>query len=395
MIEAANDVLAGADRVSRRADFRRRSAGDGEAIAVEQAFIQKHFHERGQAADADKRGHDVFAAGPKVGEDGNAFADFGEVVEVEFDTGAVGDGEEMEDGVGRTTEGDDDGDGVFEGLAGEDIAGADAEAEEAMDGGAGAHGVLFFRGGDGGLRGAVGEAHAEGLDGAGHGVGGVHAAAGTGAGDGAGFELLEIGVGHFAGSVGAHGLEDGDDVDVAFLEAAGENGAAVDEDGGAIEAGDGHQATGHVFVASANGNEAIEELAAHDGFDGIGDDFAGDEGVFHALRAHGDAVGDGDGVKDERLATGLGAAFRGGDGELVDVDVAGRDLAPGGGDADLGFLEIGAVEADGVKHGAALRALGGVDEVARPVAMEGGAGLGGLFRGRFHEPTSLPGGGGQ
>ena len=322
------------------------------------------------AADAAEGGHDVLAAGLEVGEHGHAFADAGEVVDGELDVGGVGDGEKMEHGVGRAAEGDDDGDGIFKRLLREDVAGADAEIEQAMDGGAGAGGVFFLRAGDGGLGGAVGQAHAEGLDGAGHGVGGVHAAAGAGAGDGALLELDQLGIAEALAGRRGIGLEHGHDIDVALLEAAGEDGAAVDEDGGAVEARDGDHAAGHVLVAAADGNQAVEELAAHDGLDGVGDDFAGDEGILHALRAHGDAVGDGDGIKDERLAAGLGHALGGGKGELVDVDVAGGDLAPGGGDADLGFLEVAAIEADGVEHGAAL---GVADNAGGPVAMEGGA----------------------
>ena len=55
---------------------------------------------------------------------------------------------------------------------------------------------------------------------------------------------------------------------------------------------------------------------------------------------------------------------------LVDVDVAGRDLAPGRGDADLRFGEILGLEADGVEHGTAGGALGAVEH-------DGGMGAGG------------------
>ena len=41
-------------------------------------------------------------------------------------------------------------------------------------------------------------------------------------------------------------------------------------------------AAGHVLVATANGHKAVHALAADDGLDGIGDDFAGDERIFHA-----------------------------------------------------------------------------------------------------------------
>jgi hypothetical protein len=103
----------------------------------------------------------------------------------------------MEHGVGRAAERDDHGDGVFEGLAGHDVERADAEAEQAMHGCARAQGVVLLFRRDGVLGGAVGEAHAERLDRAGHGVGRVHTAAGTGAGDGHGLERGKRAVAHF------------------------------------------------------------------------------------------------------------------------------------------------------------------------------------------------------
>ena len=46
---------------------------------------------------------------------------------------------------------------------------------------------------------------------------------------------------------------------------------------------------------------------------------------------------------------------------FVDVDVARRDLAPRGGDADLRTGKILTLEADGVEHGAARGAVGAVE----------------------------------
>jgi hypothetical protein len=46
------------------------------------------------------------------------------------------------------------------------------------------------------------------------------------------------------------------------------------------------------------------------------------------------------------------------------VDVAGGDLAPCAGDADLAFAEVGSLEADGVEHGAAGGAFRAIDELA-------------------------------
>ena len=48
--------------------------------------------------------------------------------------------------------------------------------------------------------------------------------------------------------------------------------------------------------------------------------------------------------------------------EAVDVDVAGRHLAPRRADADLGFGEVVAGEADRVQHGAARGSFGTVED---------------------------------
>lgn len=179
----------------------------------------------------------------------------------------------------------------------------------------------------------------------------------------------------------ADGLEDGDDVEVFFLAfdggAAGKDGAAIHEHGRAIHAGHGHEAAGHVFVTTADGDEAVHAFAADDGLNRVGDDFAGDEGVFHTLGAHGDAVGNGDGVKNDAFAAGGVDAFGSLDGELVDVDVARGDLAPSGGDADLGFGEVGFFKSDGVKHGAARGTVWAVNNLA-------GEWAGGVFHRREH-----------
>jgi len=286
----------------------------------------------------------------------------------------------VENEIGGATERGADEDGVFERLARHDIAGLDAALEEVHDGGAGAFAIAALFLADGELRAAVGKAHAEDLDGGGHCIRGIHTAAGAGTGDGAGLDLLEAGGVEFALGVFADGFEDGDDVEGLFLVAiagreAGKDRAAVNEDGGAVEAGDGDHRAGHVFVAAADRDEAVETFGGDGGFDGVGDDLAGHEAVTHALRAHRDAVGDGDGVEIDRFAAGVGDALLGVLAEVAEVDVARRHVARGRGDGDLGLLEIGVGETDGAEHGAGGRAVITVDD-------HGGMGPGDLVRGR-------------
>ena len=96
----------------------------------------------------------------------------------------------------------------------------------------------------------------------------------------------------------------------------------------------------HVLVAAADRHEAIHSLAADDRFNGVGNDFAGNQRVFHPLGAHRDAVGNGDGIEDDRFAAcGVGAGF-GLARQFVDVHVARRNHAPGRSDADHRLGEI-------------------------------------------------------
>ena len=152
---------------------------------------------------------------------------------------------------------------------------------------------------DGVLRGAVGQGHAERFDRGGHGVGGVHAAAGARAGN-RGRSISSSPSPVIFPVACAPTASNTETMSRRCV--PGQNGAAIDEDGRTIQARHGHRAAGHVLVATADGDEAVEARGTHDGFDGIGDDFARDERVFHAFGAHGDAVGDGDGVEEHALA---------------------------------------------------------------------------------------------
>ena len=154
-----------------------RLAGHGHAVAVQETGGEQVLHQGDDATDLDELGHQVFSARLEIGEDGNPFADLGEVVDGKFHAGRVGDGKKMEDGIGGTAEGDHDGDGVLESLAGHDVKGADSPLQEVDHGRACLSAVLDLVAGDRCLRGTVWEAHPHRLDGTGHGVGRVHAAA--------------------------------------------------------------------------------------------------------------------------------------------------------------------------------------------------------------------------
>ena len=258
----------------------------------------------------------------------------------------------MQHGVGGAAQDGDQHHRVFKCLAGHDVARLDVLFEKIADGGSGSYALVEFQGIFGGGRRTVGQGHAEHLDGRGHGVGGVHASAGARAGDGVADDIATLGFIDVAGEKFAVALEGGDNVEFfMFRGAAGADGASVDHQAGAIEASHGHDAAGHVLIAAGDGDGGVVPLAAHDGFDGIGDQVARLERKAHAVGAHGDAVADADGVEahaDEARGFHSLFYFRR---EVEQVHVARIAFEPDAGDADLRFGQISLSHAGGVEHG--------------------------------------------
>ena len=142
-----------------------------------------------------------------------------------------------------------------------------------------------------------------------------------------------------------------DDIDGLFSVNSGQDTAAINENRRSIEPGDRHHAAGHVFVASADGDEAIHAFSCHDGFDAIGNYFPGNQAVAHAFGAHADPIGNSDGAEIYSFATGIiGSPSRMGS-ELVNVHVARRQVASGRGDRDLWLGEVFIGKSDRSQHG--------------------------------------------
>ena len=99
-------------------------------------------------------------------------------------------------------------------------------------------------------------------------------------------------------------------------------------------------------------------MAAHGEFDRIGDDFAADQAGLHPLMAHGDAVGDGDGVEAARHAAAFLDTGAGDVGLMIERGVAGRAVVTGGCDADEGAGDFLRGQAHRVIIAAMRRALG-------------------------------------
>src|SRR5690606_16393410 len=163
-------------------------------------------------------------------------------------------------------------------------------------------------------------------------------------------DLLQLASGNLAACECAACFEHRDDI--AMLRSRADC-AAVDEHRGTIETRERDQAAGHVLVAAADRDDAVESLRPADGLDRVRDDLARYERVAHARRAVRNAVRHGDRAEDRALAARAVDRLRRRFRELVDMHVARREITPRRGDADRGLLEIGIFVADRAQHRAA------------------------------------------
>ena len=138
----------------------------------------------------------------------------------------------------------------------------------------------------------------------------------------------------------------------AIVQGTGQHGAAGDKDGGDIDAGGGHEQAGHVFIAVGDHNQAVELVGHGHGLGGVGDQVAGDQGIFHAHMAHGDAVAYGDGGELHGGAAGGADAGFDGFGDLVQIHVAGNDFVIGADHADQRALQLFLGVSQSVEQGA-------------------------------------------
>ena len=127
---------------------------------------------------------------------------------------------------------------------------------------------------------------------------------------------------------------------------------------GNIQPRDGDHRARHIFVAAADGQQAVHARRAADRLDGVGDHFARNQRILHALGAHGDAVAHGDGA--EHLRHGLRHSRRASPARWArsfKSGVAGRNGAVAVGDADDGLIEIAVAKSYRAQHGAIGGAL--------------------------------------
>ena len=288
-------------------------------------------------------------------------------LQAQFNAALVGDGGEVEHGVGGAAQGHVHGLGVVEGGFRHDVPGTDVFLHQFHDLHAGVLGQPQPGGPDGGNGAVAPEGHADGLRQAVHGVGGVHAGAGAAGGTGVVLIVLHPRFVQLSGVVAAHGLKHVAQASAPpVVQPACQHGAAGDKNGGNVQPGCGHEEAGYVFVAVGNHDQSVKLMGDGHGLGGVGDEVPGDEGVFHAHMAHGDAVAHGDGGELHRRAPGRPDTGLDGFGDLVQVHVAGDDLIVGADHADQRALQFLFGVAQGIEQGA----VGGPFDALGDVAAE-------------------------
>ena len=116
-----------------------------------------------------------------------------------------------------------------------------------------------------------------------------------------------------------------------------------------------HKHAGNDLVAVGHEHEGIELVGHGHGFNAVGNEFAAGEGILHAYVAHGDAVAHADGRHEDGSTARHADAVLHGLGDLVEVGVAGHDLAMGADHTDERAVEFFL----GVTHGVEKTAVRG------------------------------------
>ena len=263
----------------------------------------------------------------------------------------------MQRSVGRAAGGRDHTRGVHEGLAGADVTRAQIAGDELHHLLAGGDRDFITRPVRSGCHVAVRQGQANRLADAGHGVGGELTAAGAMSRAGDLFERDQLGERAIAGSELTHRLEHVDHGHVIATVGAGQDRAAIDEDRGHVEPQHRHHHAGQALVAAREAHKRVITMASDRYFNRIRNDLAADQRRFHALMAHRDAVGDGDGIEPARGASARNHALAADIGLGVEGRVAGCRVVACADHADEGPRDFLLGHAHRVVVGTVRRAL--------------------------------------
>ena len=202
-----------------------------------------------------------------------------------------------------------------------------------------------------------------------HRVGGVLAAARAGTGTGDVLDLVQLVERDLACAIRADGLVDRDDRGVPHaLVRARVDRAVVEHEARHVEPAERHRGRRDRLVTADEADDAIEQVAADDELDRVGDHLAADQRRLHPLGAHRHAVAHGDGVELHRRAARCPDALLDELREPPLVVVAGHGLDPRRRHADERLGEVVVGEADRLQHRPGAGAVGPVRQ-GRGVAL--------------------------
>ncbi len=254
----------------------------------------------------------------------------------------------MQDGVRGTSKSHIRGDGVIDGLLSEDVAGTDIFLNQFHD----LHAGMFGQYKASGVRSRDGtvsaEAHAHDLGKAVHGVGRVHSGAGAAGRAGLLLILGEFLLCDFAGGIGANGFKHAGETGLMAIHMAGEHGTTADKDGRQVQSGRCHKKAGYVFVTVWNHNEAVKAMGLDHALGGVSNKITGDEGILHALMAHGNTVTDRNCREDNGGAACLGYADADCLRDFIKIHVARDNLIIGADDTDQRTAQLFLGETQGI-----------------------------------------------
>ena len=332
--------------------------GDGQAVQIQQVPLgQLCLYGRDAAGGVQLR-HVGGARRGQMAQVGSPGGDLVEQLQVHRYASLLGDGQQVQHRVGGAAQGHVTGQGVADAALVDDVPGADVLSDQLHNGGACPAAQLEPLAVGGGNGAVARQADADGLAQAVHAVGGIHAGAAAAAGTAVLGTLLQLFLGDHPGLVGAHGLKHFGEADLLAIIGASQHGAAGADHGGHVHPHGGHDHTGNDLVAVGHQHHAVELVGHEHGLHAVADQLPAGQGVLHAHMAHGDAVAHADsGDHEGRAACCLNASFHG-VGELVQVHVAGDDVAVGADYGDERLFQILGRAAQGIEQAAVRRPFG-------------------------------------
>ena len=173
----------------------------------------------------------------------------------------------------------------------------------------------------------AGQRHANGFAQAVHAVGRIHTRAAAAAGTGVFGVIVQHVFADDAGLVAPHRLEHLGKRNVARALPAREHRPAADDNGRDIQPGRGHQHAGHDLVAVRHQYQAIKPVGARHRLHAVADQLTAGQGILHTDMAHGDSVAHTDGRYQDRSTARHAHARLDSLGQLVQMSMAGYDLA--------------------------------------------------------------------